>query len=134
MQLSCIIITPLSCKSMIKYNTKQREGILELFKDGSLLTAKAISTTLSNVDRTTVYRTLNALVKQGTLREVHLYKEYSHYELIHQGDNHQHFICNNCDKVLPINVNPKELKSILPKGVEFEEFELSLKGKCIDCK
>jgi Fur family transcriptional regulator, ferric uptake regulator len=125
---------PLSCKSMIKYNTKQREKILELFIDGSLLTAKAISNTLSDIDRTTVYRTLNTLVKQGTLREVHLHKEYAHYELINEGDNHQHFVCTNCDKVVPIEVDEKVIKKLLPENLESKEFELNIKGTCNDCR
>lgn len=119
---------------MNTYHSKKREQIVELFKDGSLLTAKAICSQLPNIDRATIYRTLSTLVKLGTLREVHLYKEYSHYELMHEGDTHQHFICTQCDKILPIEVEKDLVTQLLPDNVEALEFELNVKGTCNDCK
>jgi Fur family ferric uptake transcriptional regulator len=117
----------------MKYNSKKREKIAQLFQDGSLLTAKVICNMLPEIDKATIYRALNALVEQGDLREVHLNKEYSHYELTHEGDNHQHFICTNCDKILPIDVDSSVIKKLLPKNVRAQDFELNVKGTCTDC-
>jgi Fur family ferric uptake transcriptional regulator len=119
---------------MIKYKSKKREKIMQLLQDGSLLTAKAICIRLPDIDRTTVYRALNALVEQGDLREIHLHKEYSQYELAHNGDTHQHFVCTNCEKILPINVDASVISKLLPKNFKAENFELNVKGTCNDCE
>lgn len=119
---------------MNHYHSKKREEIVNLFKDGSLLTAKGVCNLVPNIDRATVYRTIKSLVEQGILREVHLNKDYSHYELTHAGDNHQHFMCTNCEKIIPVEVDSKLIAKLLPKDIKTEEFELNIKGRCNDCK
>lgn len=115
-------------------NSKKRNQLIEVFKNGDLLTANEVYEKVKGLDRATVYRNLSLLTSEGILREVNIKKGISSYELNKENDFHQHFICDNCEKVIPVDVNPTELKSILPVGVEFEEFELNLKGKCTDCK
>lgn len=115
-------------------NSKKRDQILEVFAKGDLLTANEVCEKLAKVDRATVYRNLTFFVEQGILREVHVRKGISSYELNHQGDTHQHLVCEDCEKVVPIDIKFEDLKKVLPKGVEFREFELNLKGKCEECK
>lgn len=115
-------------------NSKKRNQIIEIFKNGDLLTANEVFEKVKDLDRATVYRNLSLLTSEGILREVNIIKGTSSYEINKENDYHQHFICYNCEKVLPVNVNLIELKKILPKEVEFEEFELNLKGKCKECK
>ena len=114
-------------------NTKQRQDILKIFQDGSLLTASEISTVLPTLNRATVYRTINRLVKDGVLREVSIHKGVMSYELRDAEDHHQHFICQDCHTVLPIEVDEDKLSRLLPKHIHFSEIELNLKGQCDDC-
>lgn len=115
-------------------NSKKRDQILNVFANGDLLTANEVCEKLEKIDRATVYRNLSLFVKEGILREVHVRKGIASYELKHPGDTHQHLVCQNCEKVVPIDVKDEDIKKVLPKGVEFSEFELNLRGKCKECK
>lgn len=112
----------------------KREQILNLFKSGNLFTANEICELLPEVDRATIYRNIHRFVESGVLREVNLKKGISSYELNIKGDYHQHFICTDCEKVIPVEIDNQIIEQIAPSGVKFEDFELNLKGKCTDCK
>ncbi len=117
----------------MKHSTK-RDLILKLFKDRSLLTANDVINKLPQIDKVTIYRNLTLLTSLGILREVNIKKGISSFELNIEGDYHQHFICKNCEKVIPVDVDIKKLKKILPKEISFSNIELNLSGKCRDCK
>lgn len=113
-------------------NSKKRNQILELFNKGYLLTANEVVEKFPEIDRATIYRNLSRFVELGILREVNVRKGISSYEI--NTDHHQHFICSNCEKIVPVEVDVSILKKIIPAGVKLEDFELNLKGKCEDCK
>jgi len=115
-------------------HSKKREAILKIFENGDLLEASEVYEKFHWIDRATVYRNLTLFVEQGLLREVHIKKGVASYEFNTKGDNHQHFLCGKCEKVIPIDINYDEMKKIIPVEVQFEEFELNLKGTCKDCK
>lgn len=110
----------------------KRDKIIKVFENGALLTANEICGLLPEIDRATIYRNLKTLHSTGILREVSIKKGILSYEL--NIDSHQHFVCERCEKIIPVDIEMQDLKKILPKGIEFEEFELNLKGKCIECK
>lgn len=114
--------------------SKKRDLILKVFENGDLLDANEVCKKLPNIDRATVYRNLTLFVEQKILREVNIKKGVAHYELNEEGDYHQHFICEGCDKVIPVDVDPELIKFFTPVGVEVKDFELNLKGKCEGCK
>lgn len=115
-------------------HSEKREKILEIFRSGDLLTANEVCEKVPEVDRATIYRNLKLFVEQGILREVNINKGISSYEIKVQNDNHQHFICENCEKVIPIDIDPKVIEKVIPEGIEVEDFELNLKGRCGECK
>lgn len=112
--------------------SKKRDKIVKIFEKGDLLTAQEIVDKLSDIDRATIYRNLTKLTEAGILREVHVKKGVSSYEIAKPHDYHQHLICTNCEKVIPIDISPSDVKKLIP-GVEFDEFELNLRGKCPNC-
>lgn len=113
-------------------NTKYREEILTLFGHNHLLTANDIKNSLPEIDRVTVYRTLKRLTESGIIKEVKHSTKYASYEL---NTNHQHFLCNKCHQVFPVEVNQKKLTSAIqtPAG-EIQHIHLDLSGICIACK
>ena len=115
-------------------HSKKRDLVLKVFQNGDLLDANEVCAKVSQVDRATIYRNLTLFVEQGILREVNIKKGITHYELNNEGDHHQHFVCEDCDKVIPVDVDPNLIKSLVPEGVELKDFELNLKGKCEECK
>jgi Fur family ferric uptake transcriptional regulator len=115
-------------------HSKKRDLILKVFETGDLLDANEVCKKLPQIDRATIYRNLNLFVEQGILREVHIKKGITHYEINKEGDHHQHFVCEDCQKVIPVEVNPNLIKSVIPAGAEMKDFELNLKGRCEECK
>lgn len=115
-------------------NSKKRNEILEIFNKGELLTANEICDRLPDVDRATIYRNIHLFLEQGLIREVNLKKGIASYELNVKGDHHQHFICLDCEKVIPVEIDESLIKTILPQGVSVEDYEINLKGKCNKCK
>jgi len=114
-------------------HSKKRDLVLKVFQNGDLLDANEVCQQVSQVDRATIYRNLALFVEQGILREVNIKKGITHYELNKEGDHHQHFVCDDCNKVIPVDVDPNLIKSVIPAGVEVNDFELNLKGKCEEC-
>lgn len=112
----------------------KRDQILSILENGDLLTAHEISQKLPEIDRATVYRNIALFVKQGILREVNVKKGVSSYEINKEHDYHQHFICGNCEKVIPIDIDLEKIKKIIPLGLNVKNIELNLKGTCSDCK
>lgn len=51
-------------------------------------------------DSSTVYRTLELLVKSGMVRRVHLGEDHYHYEHVRGDSHHDHLICTTCGSVI----------------------------------
>lgn len=131
MQQCRIIITYLF--ALIMKKSHKRDQILSIFENGDLLTAHEITKKLPEIDRATIYRNIALFVKLGVLREVNVKKGVSSYEINKEHDHHQHFICGNCEKVIPIEINPDDIRKIIPMGLNVNNFELNLRGSCHDC-
>lgn len=114
-------------------NSTKRQQILEVFQNGDLLTANEVCEKLTDIDRATIYRNINLLASLGTLREVNIKKGITSYEIQHEDDFHQHFVCDDCEKIIPFDVDLTALKKLIPSSVSFEQFELNLRGKCEEC-
>jgi Fe2+ or Zn2+ uptake regulation protein len=71
-------------------NNKRPLSVFDLQK---LLKVRKLS-----VNKTTVYRELNSLKKEGIILELQLKDNKRWYELSSR-DHHHHIICTNCDKV-----------------------------------
>ena len=131
MRLCCIIIQMQQSRIM-KY-TKKREQIIEIFKTGGLLTANEVCERLPKIDRATIYRNLDLLSKNGVLRKINIKEGVLSYELNKEGDHHQHFICTNCEKVIPIDVDVNLVNKKKFKQFKMDTLEVNFKGTCDKC-
>jgi len=122
---------------MPKRATKQRSAIEASFENASRPLSpnevlELAKKTVPNLGIATVYRALNDLVEDGSLRVVELPGQVSRYE---KGDlgHHHHFHCTRCDKVFDLDgcLLRKDLN--LPKGFEVEEHDITLTGRCSRC-
>lgn len=114
-------------------NSKKRDKIIEVFLGGDLLTAEDVYLRVKSLDKATIYRNLTLLTKIGILREVNIKKGISSYEINKNGDFHQHFICEICERVQPVEIDSDFIKSLYPKDVFVTNFELNFKGRCKSC-
>ncbi|MEK8026686.1 MAG: hypothetical protein RLY78_1985 [Pseudomonadota bacterium] len=81
----------------------------------------------------TVYRTLKALVEDGALHVVSLPGENPRYEPAGH-HHHHHFQCTACQRVFDVHACPGDLARLAPAGFEVSDHELTLYGRCSDCR
>jgi Fur family ferric uptake transcriptional regulator len=123
--------------------TKTRKSILELF----LQTEKPLSalelqsflhSNLQMVNKTTVYRELEFLLKQNIIASVFIDETQKRYELL--GDHHHHIVCRNCGDLEDIEIDNMEnifeqVEKKLLKNKKFKNIVHSLEffGVCARC-
>lgn len=81
----------------------------------------------------TVYRNLKQLAEAGEIQTVELPGDAPRYELSGHA-HHHHFSCNVCHRVFDVHQCPGNMKQLVPSGFLVERHELTLYGRCKDCK
>ncbi len=121
--------------------TKVRLALIELLKDTS--TPLSISEILSKLsskalkpNKTTIYRELEFLSKQGLTSSVDFGEGKKRYE--GPGDHHHHIICVNCKRVKDVKIE-KDLDIFNAKIVKTAGFKpvghsLEFFGLCENCQ
>jgi Fur family ferric uptake transcriptional regulator len=122
--------------------TEVRRKVLDLFlRANSALVAADIEKNLpANIDRVTVYRTLQTFLKKGLIHLIPTTDDSIKYaftkeEMKHKQlqQNHVHFVCSNCNKTFCLDeVTTPATK--LPKGFKEQFHELVITGICDNCK
>ncbi|MDA7950028.1 MAG: transcriptional repressor [Pirellulaceae bacterium] len=93
-------------------------------------------------DKSTIFRSLQELSKKRLIRKIDLGDQVRRYELaLPAGENgseefennHSHFMCTSCNKVLCLGNPP--LKELLSQNVTIYKIqEVLLKGICSECR
>jgi Fur family transcriptional regulator, ferric uptake regulator len=122
--------------------TDGRRKILELFlqSNGALEHADIEKNTGANLDRVTVYRTLQSFVEKGIIHHIPTTDNSIKYALCkdnceqgHHHDNHVHFICSSCNKTICLDdVTVPVVK--LPEGFTPEYSHMVVNGVCGECR
>ena len=122
--------------------TESRKTILDLFfaAQGALAHADIERHSSINIDRVTVYRTLQTFVESGIIHQIPTTDNTILYALCkdscevgHHHDEHVHFICVSCNKTNCLDdVMVPMVK--LPKGFLPIQTAMVVKGTCIDCR
>lgn len=88
---------------------------------------------VENLGIATVYRTVKALVEEGRLVHVNLPGMPPRYEKsgLH---HHHHFYCRKCDRLFELEGCAVKRSADVPEGFEVEEHELTLYGRCAECR
>ncbi|MBX2846534.1 MAG: transcriptional repressor [Saprospiraceae bacterium] len=92
----------------------------------------------SNMDRVTLYRTLNSFIEKGILHKVTDNSGISHFALCHSCDHehhfdeHVHFKCTSCESMVCIDTAILEAPA-LPKGYATQSMKVVLEGTCPKC-
>lgn len=140
---------------MVQTKNNNFEALLEkhhLKKTGprlkvlSMLSAKNVATSqpdlegvMSDIDRVTLYRILNAFEEKGIIHKVFDLNGTANYAMCssdcgedHHHDEHLHFNCTQCKSVYCLD--DLHLPAIaLPKGFKLAGFTLYASGLCPDC-
>lgn len=120
--------------------SKQRELILDVLRQNPIHPTadklyELVRPLMPSISLATVYRNLNQLVDNGSVRKISGLDGAVHYD--HCVEKHYHFICSQCNKVYDVPYNVAEdleqkLKSFT--GLEVQSTELTFKGLCSDCQ
>jgi Fe2+ or Zn2+ uptake regulation protein len=113
--------------------TKARKAIIKIFEDSPLpLTAQEVNKIIS-VNKTTIYRELDFLVKQNLLTQINFGDGLTRFEKIK--DHHHHLICDKCGKVEEVVLDESILFQPANK-VNFTVTRHSLEffGQCGNCR
>ena len=118
--------------------TKIRVAILEALGEGQqALPYGDLQKNLSQFDRTTIYRTLLALMDKGLIHKALEENNESYYALCSDctsnlhNHNHVHFKCNECSSVQCLYISKKVGLSI--PEIEIDSIEITVKGICATC-
>ena len=121
--------------------TDSRKRILELFfKQNGALNHGVIEKSIGEeMDRVTIYRTLQVFVDKGIIHTIPTNDNSIRYALCkdqceagHHHDNHVHFVCNTCHNTTCLDdITIPEVR--LPKGFAPKSVEMVVSGTCKDC-
>lgn len=88
---------------------------------------------LPEISRTTVYRTLETLVRIGIARKVCHPGAAARYEV--ETNRHHHLVCLNCGKMVDLQ-DPSLDRLPLPgerSGFRIDDYSIQFRGRCSDC-
>ncbi|MEW6374518.1 MAG: Fur family transcriptional regulator [Thermodesulfobacteriota bacterium] len=130
--------------------TSPRQALIDLFSRSTKhLSAKEIYTSIQKsypaIGLTTVYRTLDLLVKMGVLNKFDFGDGQSRFELGHgiKKDHHHHLICMKCGKIVDYSDFMKEEIELVKKvemalskkyNFEIKDHEIQFYGVCNKCQ
>lgn len=106
-------------------NSSYKNNILEMLSKKHLLSVAEIREEVGG-DFSTVFRNLEALVKEGIIKKVVVSKDSVMYEKL-EGYNHDHFVCDDCGKVESLEISHKNIKI---KGLVKD---ILVRGTCGSC-
>jgi Fur family transcriptional regulator, ferric uptake regulator len=121
--------------------TDTRTIILKLFlkSKGALSHAAIEKSTKAQLDRVTIYRTLQSFLEKGIIHTIPTDDNSIQYALCkgdckegEHNDNHIHFICKECDTTYCLDHTAIPTIN-LPKGFKSEDVEIVVKGICEHC-
>ena len=121
-------------------NSRQRNAILKfLVNNRSHPTAdviyESVKKEIPNISIGTIYRNLKILKETGAISEINVQGFSGRYE--EKQENHYHFRCDKCGKVLDIDepFDEKLNERIAKKtGFKIRSHQLEFHGLCQDCK
>jgi len=119
-------------------STRQRDALTEvLLAAGRPLLPQEILDeargSVAGMGLATVYRNLKRLLEDGVIQAVELPGEGVRYELALPG-HHHHFQCTSCRRAFDVPGCVSGLDRLAPRGFSVDRHEVTLYGRCADCK
>ena len=129
----------------MRYNTKQRQEVLELiyeFKEQHIsaeMLLEEINKRGLKISRATLYRVLDLLVEEGILTKMFIENKMSACYQLCNSNNHHHFhlVCNKCGKLIHLDCD--EVDNLINHIADEHDFSVDasrvvLYGLCNNCR
>lgn len=123
-------------------NTKQKQLILDILKKSTKPLSindiyQQITTELPTIAKSTIYRNIDALIKQNQVDKYYLNDNELFYQIKASQHDHKHYvICEECKKVFDLPLCPiHEIEDAMKeKGFAISEHYIQISGTCKDCR
>ncbi|PNY81624.1 Fur family transcriptional regulator [Deinococcus koreensis] len=120
--------------------TKQRVAVIEVLRgarshpDAAWIHAQ-VRERLPSVSLGTVYRTLDALVRDGVVVTLERAGQATRYDYKRDGEAHHHAVCRGCGMIFDIDASalPNVPQPAFPAGFQVTDVRLEFLGVCADC-
>lgn len=120
--------------------TRQRAAVIEVLRasrshpDAAWIHAQ-VRQSLPSVSLGTVYRTLDALVRDGVVTTIERVGQATRYDYKHEGDAHHHAVCRKCGAIFDVDAGqvPAVPAAALPAGFQVVDVRLEFVGCCESC-
>jgi Fur family ferric uptake transcriptional regulator len=121
--------------------TPQRALVLRVLEQGhGHLTAEGVVEAIEReglpLNRSTVYRTLDALSRAGIVRATRMGRA-THYEAVGDGHRHHHLVCQRCHATVPIAADAADAalaRAAGAAGFSVSEIDVLVTGLCPACR
>ena len=121
--------------------TPQRALVLRALEHGAgHLTAEGVVEAVESqglpLNRSTVYRTLDALARAGIVKATRIGRA-THYEVVGEGHEHHHLVCDRCHATTPIapaGADRALRQAAGAAGFEVREIDVVVTGLCATCQ
>ncbi len=123
-------------------NTPFRRQVLDAFMKyrGEAVTIDLVEVHIGEHDRITLYRTIKSFIDKGIIHQTvdqHGHQKYAlcdhHCDEHSHHDEHIHFECDQCKRMLCVDVPVQVANFDLPHGFKVSEVKVSMTGLCVDC-
>lgn len=120
--------------------TRTRGAALEILRAaGRAMTHDEIGAALAargiDHDRVTLYRNLDWLVEKGLAHRVTGTDRVGRFNAAaDEAHTHAHFHCDGCNTVFCLEALQPAVAATLPRGFTFDHAELTLHGRCPNCR
>lgn len=86
---------------------------------------------IPSLSKTTVYNTLNTLVKSGLVKLITIEDNETRYDIV--TDNHGHFKCESCGSIYDFEINIDSFNTRDLNGFKINDKDVYFKGICPKC-
>ena len=129
-----ILLVIITIKEVILRNTTQRNLILDIINNScNHLTAEKVHEiarkSISNISLGTVYRNLNFLLDQGSIRKIKI-NSIDHFDNVKKF--HNHFICTKCNTIYDVFEKESITNNTCGKVMSYEIIYKGICNKCIE--
>lgn len=107
-----------------------KKKVLEILQNNHLLSIGGIHKKIGTINYSTVYRNIQQLLGDKKIKKIVFSKSKIMYEVVCLKNNHDHFICNKCEKIEELNIPAKKIS--LPE--EYILSDIVVKGICKKCQ
>lgn len=83
------------------------------------------------LSKTTIYNTLNILIKTGIVRVLTIEDNETRYDLI--SENHGHFKCESCGKIYDFDIDIDSFSTEQLSNFKINDKSIYFKGICPEC-